>query len=67
MLNYIMWTAHRETSSANNFVILNYIESPIREKMLKILDIVRWSVMLLGHTQGIKINQMMRLSTLRNS
>ncbi|KAF3647916.1 hypothetical protein FXO37_19703 [Capsicum annuum] len=31
MLNYTVWTAHRESSAANNFAFQNYVEIPIRE------------------------------------
>ncbi|PHT34076.1 hypothetical protein CQW23_25876 [Capsicum baccatum] len=31
MLNYTVWTAHEESSAANNFALQNYIENPIRE------------------------------------
>ncbi|PHU25449.1 hypothetical protein BC332_03781 [Capsicum chinense] len=31
MLNYTVWTAHRESSAANNIAFQNYVESPIRE------------------------------------
>ena len=31
MLNYTVWTAHGESSAANNFSFQNYVESPIRE------------------------------------
>ncbi|PHT34073.1 hypothetical protein CQW23_25873 [Capsicum baccatum] len=31
MLNYTVWTAHGESSAANNFALQNYIENPTRE------------------------------------
>ncbi|PHT49037.1 hypothetical protein CQW23_13245 [Capsicum baccatum] len=31
MLNYTVWTAHGESSAANNFAFRNYVESRIRE------------------------------------
>ncbi|PHT89542.1 hypothetical protein T459_04655 [Capsicum annuum] len=31
MLNYTVWTAHRESSAANNFAFQNYVEISIRE------------------------------------
>ncbi|PHT32088.1 hypothetical protein CQW23_28425 [Capsicum baccatum] len=30
-LNYTVWTAHEESSAANNFAFQNYVESPVRE------------------------------------
>ncbi|PHT32664.1 hypothetical protein CQW23_29001 [Capsicum baccatum] len=31
MLNYTVWIAHGESSTANNFAFQNYVKSPIRE------------------------------------
>ncbi|PHT49777.1 hypothetical protein CQW23_09524 [Capsicum baccatum] len=31
MVNYTMWTAHEESSDANDFAFQNYVESPIIE------------------------------------
>ncbi|KAF3679166.1 hypothetical protein FXO37_04020 [Capsicum annuum] len=31
MVNYTMWTAHGESSDANDFSFQNYVESPVRE------------------------------------
>ena len=75
MLNYTVWTAHGESSAVNNFAFQNYVESPIRENNVessRYSEMVRdvfgtHSGMFLGHTQGLKMNQIMRINTFTNS